>query len=51
MIKNSLNLIKHVNDSYTFNTFTYIYAKQKIKRELRLKKEIRKTFTCLRKRI
>ena len=39
MIKNSLNLIKHVNDSYTFNTFTYIYIKQKIKKELRLKKE------------
>ena len=42
MIKNSLNLIKHVNNSYTFNTFTYTYAKQKIKKELRLKKEKKK---------
>ena len=44
MIKNSSDLTKHVNNSYTFNTLIYTYVKQKIKRELRLKKEKSKNF-------
>ena len=42
MIKNSSDLIKHVNDSYTFNTFIHTYARQKIKRESRLKRRKKK---------
>ena len=39
MIKSDLNLIKHVNDSYTFNTFTHTYIKQNIKRKIKTKRE------------
>ena len=39
MIKSNLNLIKHVNNSYTFNTLTHTYVKQNIKRRIKTKRE------------
>ena len=44
MIKNSSDLTKHVNNSYTFNTFIYTYVKQRTKRESKLKKKKSKDF-------
>ena len=50
MIKSDSDLTKHVNDSYTFNTFTHTYTKQNIKRRIKAKREreLKKTFICSR---